>query len=95
MPTQTACIQVNRESMPGYATSGFEPYYSEIRDPPESDGASANTPLGKLYDYMFSSMFCLTLHEVERNKRNSHAGLYPFLTRQRHKRFTLLRVAAV
>jgi hypothetical protein len=31
-PTQTAYIQVNRHSMPGYAASGSEPYYSEIKD---------------------------------------------------------------
>jgi hypothetical protein len=35
-PTQTAYIQVNHHSMPGYAATGSEPYYSEIPDPPPS-----------------------------------------------------------
>jgi hypothetical protein len=33
-PTRTAYIQVNRHSMPGYAATRSEPFYSEIPDPP-------------------------------------------------------------
>jgi hypothetical protein len=38
-PTQTAYIQVNRNSTPGYTATRSEPFYSEIPDPP-----SAPTP---------------------------------------------------
>jgi hypothetical protein len=65
MPTQTAYIQVNRDSMPGYiAPSGFEPYYSEARDPPNPQGAvQGNVPLRK-YDVHYCHLHHCVLSEV-------------------------------